>query len=376
MTPRLVEVSDASDWQQALASLPQPHILQSWLWGEVKEAYGWQSNRYLWLGPNDRVLAAAQLLERQVRLPGAELAVVYCPKGPILDWDQADTAESVVADLASLARSRGSLQLKMDPDIVVAEGVPGEATDRDLPSGERVASMLKRWGWRPSPEQIQFRNTMIIDLDPSEDELLTAMKQKTRYNVRLAGRRGVTVRPGGQDDLDLLSRMYAATAVRDGFTIRSQDYYRLLWGRFMQAGWAQPLIAEVEGQPVAAVIPFHYAMTAWYLYGMSFDTHRDKMPNHLLQWEAIRWAKQLGCQRYDLWGAPDRFDPSDPLWGVYRFKDGFPARVVRTLGAWDYAPDPVRYQLYHRLLPPALSFMRWVGHRQTQRTARQEAWDE
>jgi lipid II:glycine glycyltransferase (peptidoglycan interpeptide bridge formation enzyme) len=109
---------------------------------------------------------------------------------------------------------------------------------------------------------------------------------------------------------------------------------------------------------------------------MSFDAHRDKMPNYLLQWEAIRWAKELGCHRYDLWGAPDRFDPSDPLWGVYRFKDGFPASVVRTIGAWDFAPNPLRYQLYHRLLPPALSLMRFLGRRQTQRTARQESWDE
>ena len=376
MNPRRLLVEKATDWINAIRSLPNPHILQSWLWGEVKADFGWRPERYLWLDADDRPLAAAQVLQRELRLRGTAMTVQYCPKGPLLDWAQTDLAGWVLDDLAALARSRSSLQIKIDPDVTLAVGVPGEADDAFVDSGQRLARLLGQRGWRASPEQIQFRNTMIVDLTRSEDELLAGMKQKSRYNLRLAGRRGVSVRRGSGDDLDLLSQMYAHTAVRDEFTIREEDYYRTVWGRFLEAGLAQPLVAEVEGEPVAAVIPFRFSGKAWYLYGMSFDAHRDKMPNYLLQWEAIRWAKELGCHRYDLWGAPDRFDPSDPLWGVYRFKDGFPASVVRTIGAWDFAPNPLRYQLYHRLLPPALSLMRFLGRRQTQRTARQESWDE
>lgn len=206
---------------------------------------------------------------------------------------------------------------------------------------------------------------MIVDLRPPEEALLAGMKQKTRYNVRLAERRGVQVRRGQLDDLDLLYRMFAETSMRDGFVIRSRQYYQEAWGRFIQLGAAQPLIAEVDGEPVAAVIPYRFGSRAWYLYGMSRELHRDKMPNYLLQWEAMRWAKEIGCTSYDLWGAPATFDSSDPLYGVYRFKRGFPTTVVRTIGAWDYPAGGWRYAAYHFLLPKVLIVLRFLGRRQT-----------
>jgi lipid II:glycine glycyltransferase (peptidoglycan interpeptide bridge formation enzyme) len=196
--------------------------------------------------------------------------------------------------------------------------------------------------------------------------LLAGMKQKTRYNLRLAERRGVRVRTGGLSDLDLLYRLYAETAVRDGFVIRPPAYYREAWGRFIEAGLAQPLLAEVEGEPIGAVIVYRYGRTAWYLYGMSREAHRDKMPNHLLQWHAIQWAQAQGCTVYDFWGAPDEFVESDPLWGVWKFKEGFGGQVVRGLGAWDYAPNPALYRLYSTVLPRLLSLMRRRGRRRTQ----------
>ena len=119
----------------------------------------------------------------------------------------------------------------------------------------------------------------------------------------------------------------------------------------MRAGLAHALIAEVEGTPVAHVILFHFGRTCWYFYGASGDLHRDKMPNYLLQWRAMTWAKAQGCTVYDMWGAPDAFVESDPLWGVYNFKRGFRGVVVRHIGAWDYAPYPPLYTLYTRVMP-------------------------
>jgi lipid II:glycine glycyltransferase (peptidoglycan interpeptide bridge formation enzyme) len=101
---------------------------------------------------------------------------------------------------------------------------------------------------------------------------------------------------------------------------------------------------------------------------MSIDKHREKMPNYLLQWEAMRWAKEQGCTRYDLWGAPDEIDKDDPMYGVYRFKDGFGARLVRTSGAWDLPLQSGFYSIYTRLMPLALSVMRAFGRRKTQGT--------
>jgi lipid II:glycine glycyltransferase (peptidoglycan interpeptide bridge formation enzyme) len=126
-------------------------------------------------------------------------------------------------------------------------------------------------------------------------------------------------------------------------------------------------MAEVVGQAVAGLVLFVFAGRAWYMYGMSRELHRDKMPNYLLQWEAMRAAKEMGAGEYDLWGAPDRFDESDGMWGVFRFKDGLGARVVRSLGAWDYSSRPVFYQLYSRVLPRVLDVMRRRGNAQTRR---------
>jgi lipid II:glycine glycyltransferase (peptidoglycan interpeptide bridge formation enzyme) len=121
---------------------------------------------------------------------------------------------------------------------------------------------------------------------------------------------------------------------------------------------AVPLLAEVEGQAVAGLVLFTFASMAWYLYGMSSRDHREKMPNHLLQWEAMRIARSRGCASYDLWGAPEVFNESDSMWGVYRFKEGLGGKVVRTLGAWDYLSGRRRYTLFMRVLPRILDFMR------------------
>jgi lipid II:glycine glycyltransferase (peptidoglycan interpeptide bridge formation enzyme) len=135
----------------------------------------------------------------------------------------------------------------------------------------------------------------------------------------------------------------------------------------MRAGLAQPLIAEVESEPVSALVLFTFGATAWYFYGMSRDAHREKMPNHLLQWEAIRWAKARGCTTYDFWGAPDELVETDSMWGVWKFKEGFGGAFVRHLGAWDYAPSPILYRLYTTVLPRVLNVMRRRGRAATQR---------
>jgi lipid II:glycine glycyltransferase (peptidoglycan interpeptide bridge formation enzyme) len=208
---------------------------------------------------------------------------------------------------------------------------------------------------------------VLIDLSPDLDQLLANMKQKTRYNIRLAERKGVTVRAGDASDLKLLYRLYVETSVRDDFVIRDWSYYQKLWSTMMDAGLAEPLIADVEGQPVAGVVIFRFAGKAWYMQGMSSQEHREKMPNYLLQWEAIRRAKAAGCQIYDLWGAPDEFSDQDPMWGVYRFKEGLGGQVVRHIGAWDLPIKPVAYKVYTQVLPRLLDVMRRKGKQRSRR---------
>jgi peptidoglycan pentaglycine glycine transferase (the first glycine) len=365
----------ATDWNTLIAKLPKPHFLQTWEWAQVKSNYSWKPLPFIWEsleGGGRSPVAAAMILKRTIITRGfaARLCLLYIPKGPLLDWSDETLRKQVLNDLQAFARKQGAVFLKFDPDLVLGTGIPGSGDAVQESAGQSVTSDLEHRGWRYSSDQIQFQNTLLLKLAMSEDELLSRMKQKTRYNIRLAEKKRVTVRVGTGTDLPNLYKMYAETSARDGFVIRDEDYYRTVWKTFMHATEpsAEPLIAEVDGEAVAAIFIFYFADHAYYVYGMSREAHREKMPNYLLQWEAMKRAKARGCTIYDLWGAPDNFNESDALWGVFRFKQGLGGEVVRTLGAWDYPPSPLWYKLYSQIIPRVLDVMRSRGMDKTKRS--------
>ncbi len=365
MTPVSAWPQALHAWDEEIAWLPGVHVLQSQEWAQVKAEYGWSPLPQVWRDGAGQVQAAALVLERVVSPLG--LRVLYAPRGPLLDWNDAGLRGRVLDGLQTLARRRRAIFIKIDPEVILGEGVPGTQEACENQTGRQVQAELAGRGWHLSGEQIQFRNTVWVDLGLPEEERLARLKQKWRYNLRLAQRKGVSVRPGAEEDLVLLYRMYAETSVRDGFVIRPEAYYRTVWQTFMRQGMATPLLAEVEGQAVAGLMLFHFAGRAWYLYGMSRELQRDKMPNYMLQWEAMNRAAALGCKTYDLWGAPDVFDDSDSMWGVFRFKEGMGGRVIRTIGAWDYPVLPWFYSAYTRLLPRLLDILRRRGKEKTKR---------
>jgi peptidoglycan pentaglycine glycine transferase (the first glycine) len=186
--------------------------------------------------------------------------------------------------------------------------------------------------------------------------------------VRLASRKGVTVREATDADLPAFHALVEATGERNEFGVHVPAYYDAMYRLFVSRGWGRLLLAEVENEPVAGVLVLALPPRSWYLHGASGDAHREKMPTYLLQWEAMCWAKSLGCTTYDLYGVPDEdkemleaqfTQRSDGLWGVYRFKRGFGGKLVRSLGTWDRIYAPLRYRLYrqaiklwHALYPP------------------------
>jgi lipid II:glycine glycyltransferase (peptidoglycan interpeptide bridge formation enzyme) len=311
-------------------------VLQSWAWGELKARFGWAVQRVAVEG------ACAQVLYRSV--PGGLGTIAYVPKGPLVNYEDATSAQILLAAIEPLARQRRAICLKIEPDL------------EDDPA---LSQSLRTMGFRPSPQAIQPRRTILVDLGPEPDGILAAMKQKTRYNVRLAARRNVTVRRGTEADLPAFYRLMEATAQRDGFGIHTEAYYEMAYRLFMPLDRACLLLAEYQGELLAGLTAFALETaqggTACYMYGASSDHHRNLMPTYLLQWEAMLWARETGCRTYDLWGVPDRGEEvleadfsgrSDGLWGVYRFKRGFGGRLVRTTGAWDLVYAPLRYRLY------------------------------
>jgi peptidoglycan pentaglycine glycine transferase (the first glycine) len=399
MLPNNPPTLNPIQWNTAISALPGAHVLQTWEWGQVKSQFGWTPTHLIWFkhgdqyklstnqfpdGPNqEQLVAAALTLQRNVSIGGFshKMGVIYVPKGPLVDWNDAPLRRQILSDLKKFAQKHNAIFIKIDPDFELGQGIPGSPGSNENLLAANVTENLQEDGWHFSREQVQFRNTVLVDLTPDESVLLANMKQKTRYNVNLALRKGVLVRTGQPIDIDLLIRMYAETSVRDGFVIRGDGYYRQVWNTFMfhstpkrlDQPVAEALIAEVEGEPIAAVIIFRFASKAWYLYGMSRTDHRDKMPNYLLQWEAIKRAKAAGCTVYDLWGAPDEFVESDPLWGVFRFKEGLGGTVHRYLGAWDLPINRMLYRLYTRTLPGLLDIMRKQGQASTKQGIGQSA---
>ncbi|MHB0874666.1 MAG: lipid II:glycine glycyltransferase FemX [Anaerolineae bacterium] len=329
--------SGAAEWDAALAACGDASLLQTHAWGELKAAFGWRPLRVR------HEAGMAQVLLR--RTPVGTIA--YVPRGPALPPGDAAALPRLLDAVHAACRGAGAFALKLEPSW------------RD---GAAARETLARLGFRPSPQTVQPPSTVLVDLGGAEADVLARMRPKTRYNVRLAAKKGVTVRQGGAADMARFAALTAETASRDGFSVHPAAYYERALSLFAPAGRASLLLAEHEGETLAGLMAFAFGDTAYYLYGASSDRQRNLMPTYALQWEAMRWARAQGCRQYDLWGIPDEVgrDPDaymedDPparqgLWGVWRFKRGFGGEVVRYVGAWDFVYRPLGYRLYHVLL--------------------------
>lgn len=359
--------ADREIWNSWLSELPHAHLLQTWEWGKLKNISGWAPQYLVWREQDSNPKAMAMVLQRSLPKPWnlTGLKVLYIPKGPIMDWRDEPLRQQVFQDLATLARNNRAIFMKIDPDVCLGTGYPGSSDYSQDLLGAQIKDELISLGWSFSDEQIQFRNTVLIDLKPGRDRLLAQMKQKTRYNVRLASRKGISIREARKDEFEYLYAVYAYTSLRDGFVIRDKDYYVSLWNVFYDAGMLTPLVAHFENEIVAGLMLFHFGDRSWYMHGMSKDQHREKMPNYLLQWGAVEKSIDMGCSFYDLWGAPDEFNENDGMWGVFKFKEGLGGQVVRTMGAWDLPVRPFWFRLYTQFLPRWLNWMRNRGFART-----------
>ena len=151
---------------------------------------------------------------------------------------------------------------------------------------------------------------------------MQSFESKTRYNIRLAGRKGVKVRIGTREDLPIFYDIMKTTGSRDDLFIRPLSYFQKIYDEMGEEN-ARIYIAEYEGKPIAATLPIYYGNKVWYLYGGSSNEHRNLMPNYLIQWEMIKWAIENECDWYDFRGVSGFKNENDPQYGVYKFKKGF-----------------------------------------------------
>lgn len=320
------------------------HTLQSADWGRLKGDFGWQPQIVTVTDPVGQIVAGAQLLYRRLHrlIP---LSIGYIPAGPLLADDPAANRLLWQA-IDAAAKGHGAAFVKVEPcDWYRAR--PG------------LAEQLRDWGLRLSPQTIQPPRTIVIDISGSEDSILKAMNQSTRYKAKLGPKKEVDVRIGTGADLDSFNALMAVTGERDSFGVHAPEYYRRAFGLFSPGERCAVIMASHQGQDLAGVIVFRHGTKAYYLYGASSNAERNRMPTFIAQWAAIRWAHEHGAACYDLWGIPDADQATldaefeqrhDGLWGVYGFKRGWGGRVVRSVGAWDKVYNPAAYAAYQALL--------------------------
>lgn len=335
-----VSVDRRQEWNAFVASEPSFSLLQSWEWGDFKERLGWKAFRIA-AEEQGQLVAGAQLLVRPF-LSGL-VSMAYVPCGPVGRWLDKEIASPLFDELHRVARNQRAVFLRMEPSLLNDSG---------------RAQMLKQYNFKSSQYTNQPRATITMDLTPSPDELLAQFHQKTRYNIRYAAKKGVTVREGNADDLPKFFHLIRITGRRGGFSPRTLDYYQEEWKTFAALGQFRLFIATYQGEMIAANISAVFGQQAAYIHGASSGEYSNLQPNSLLMWEAIRWAKTQNCQTFDFWGIPDEVglaqyngnelpesDSTDGLWGVYRFKRGFSQNVLYYMGAHDYAYSAPLYTL-------------------------------
>ncbi len=310
-------------------------LLQSPFWGLFRRSQGWDAHafscRYREVG--FRLL----VLERPL---GLGLNLAYVPHGP-------EVAEPVEGREELLREVGAAVLVHLPACVFLRFDLPWGAWG----AGARPAALATGAALRKAPMDIQPPSTVVVDLAASEEELLAAMKPKTRYNVRLAARKGIRVERGGLEDLRSWYALYRETAQRDRITLHARAYYSELFQ--LAAAAAAPgevrleLLLAFRGRELLAgnIVAFR-GQEAWYLYGASSSRHRNLMPTYALQWEAMRLARSLGCRRYDLFGIPPREETSHPMRGLYRFKTGFGGRIFNRLGCYDVPRRPGLYRGY------------------------------
>ena len=277
-------ISEAQDfsWDKWLMARPDGHVLQLRRWARLKEQFGWRSRLVTLPDGQGGIAAGASILLRRM----AGLTLAYVPRGPVVDWQDAAQVRELLGQMTAASRDAGAAVLKLEPNLP------------DTPANRRL---LAGYGLRPSRQKIQPPSTIVVDISGEPDAILAQMKSKWRYNVRLAARKEVSVRPMTRADLPVLHALMAETGTRDQFAVHDDAYYDAAFD-LLTPEHGVYLLAEYAGAPLAAIVVALAGDTAVYLWGASAERERSRMPNHALQWAGMQWAKANGATRYDLWG--------------------------------------------------------------------------
>lgn len=293
------------------------HPLQSKAWGEFRSAWG---NKVINTS-TDQVIFST--------IPHTPYTIGTSLKGPI------PTAKSL-EELKQLGKEERAIFIKLEPNVLKEKVKAGNLSllKQRCVRGKRFFTPSSFW----------------LDLNKNEDQLLANFSSKTRYNIRLAQRKGVVVKEDNSDQaFDQYLELMRQTIKRQNFYAHTARYHRLMWKQLHPKGVAKLLTATYQGEVITAWILFVWKNFIYYPYGASSDKHKQVMANNLMLWEAIKLGKRLGCTTFDLWGR-------EPGRGFTRFKEGYHPKVVEFIGSWDLIINPLLYWPYR-----LLEHLRWLA---------------
>jgi peptidoglycan pentaglycine glycine transferase (the first glycine) len=305
---------DKNQLEAFVASQAQAQFLQGWDWGEFNRGLG-QTVEHWGVRDNGQLLGAVSLIKKVLPLG---LTYFYSPRGPIIVDNNQAVFNFLQAEVKKIAKQEKIIFWRLEPVHILAD--------------RRLIRTL----------DIQPSQTLLIDLRQSREEILAAMHQKTRYNLRLAQKKGVAVKHGlaAKPEAADWWRLLSATAARDKFKLHRRAYYESL----LTLPGAELWQARFAGELLAAAIIVSYGDTVTYVHGASAGNNRQVMAPYLLHWEIINWAKRAGYHYYDFYGVDERRWP-----GVSRFKLGFGGQIVKYSGTFDLVFNSLYYRIYQVL---------------------------
>jgi lipid II:glycine glycyltransferase (peptidoglycan interpeptide bridge formation enzyme) len=328
----LVNKQNIEKYNEFLAKHDRCNFQQSVEWGKVKEA--WTNEIVLAEDEDGNIIGSISVLIRKIPIFGN---IMYSPRGPICDIHDKEVLKQLTDGLKELAKKYKSFVLKVEPDI--------KSDDIEF---RQIVSNIKykiKDDAKNFNEEIQPRYVFRLDLKgKTEDEVFKAFHQKTRYNVRLATKKGVVIKEGTRDDLKDFHEIMKITGKRDDFIIRPLSYFEKMYDELGKH--VHLLMAYYEDKPISGIFNIDYGNKVWYLYGASSNEHRNLMPNYLLQWEGIKYAINQGKDIYDFRGVCGVIDETHPQYGLYRFKKGFDAEFTEFIGEIYLDFKPLTYKLY------------------------------
>lgn len=330
---KLVTEENKEKYTKFLQTHERCNFQQSLEWGKVKES--WKNEVVIAEDDKGNIVGSISVLIRKLPFFGS---MMYSSRGPICDIHNKEVLQELTDGLKELAKRENAFVLKIEPDI--------KSEDKEFRKiieeiGYKVKDDAKNFA-----DEIQPRYVFRLDIKgKTEEEIFAGLHQKTRYNVRLATKKGVQIKDGTREDLKDFHKIMIETGTRDGFMIRPLEYFEKMYDCLAPEHF-RLLMAYHEDKPIAGIILITYGNKTWYLYGASSNSHRNLMPNYLLQWEGIKWAIEQKQDMYDFRGVSGVVDETHPQYGLYRFKKGFGAEFTEFLGEIYIPFKPMMYSLY------------------------------